>query len=87
MPQPASTKSAPPPTYGDVVHLVGDLDETTVTAIVATGASYVDIETAVKWATGDAEQLDKSHRDMSREAKAVYDILIADPAYAAETER
>ena len=76
-----------PPKHADVVHLVGDLDETAITAILATKASYVEIEEAVKWATGDAEQLGKSGRALSPSAEAVYDILMADPAYASDAER
>jgi len=76
-----------PLSHDDVIHTVGDVDETVVSAIIATGAAYIDVEEAVKWATGDAEQLGKSGRGLSPAGQAVYDILMADPAYAPEAER
>ena len=75
------------PTHADVVHLVGDVDDTAVAAILATKASNMDIEEAVKWATGDAEQLGKSGRELTAAAESVYDILVADPAYAPDTDQ
>ena len=76
-----------PLTHDDVIRLVGDVDDAVGTAILATGATYVDVEEAVKWATGDAEQLGKSGRGLSPAAEAVLDILMADPAYLPEVER
>jgi hypothetical protein len=76
-----------PPSHADVVALVGDLDDAVVAAIIGTGASYVEIEEAAKWATGDAEQLGKSGHGLRGAAAAVYDILMADPAYETEAER
>ena len=88
MPKPAGKpKSTLPPTHAEVIHLVGDLDDGVIASILATKASYVEIEEAVKWATGDAELLDKQARAMSPAVEAVYDILMADPAYAPETDR
>ncbi len=71
----------PPVTHSDVIHLAGDIDEAAVSAILATKASYVEIEEAVKWAGGDAEQLGKAGRTLSSAAEAVYDILTADPTF------
>lgn len=76
-----------PPSYADVVHLVGDVDDTVITAILETRASYGEIEEAVMWATGDAEQLGKTRHEMDAATARVYDILMADPAYAPEAER
>jgi len=70
-----------------VVRLAGDLDDIVVAAILGTGATYVEIEEAVKWATGDAEDLGKSGQTLSAAAASVYDILTADPAYAPEADR
>ena len=68
-------------THADVTHLTGDLEDATVAAILATKATYVEIDEAVKWASGDAEQLGKSGRELSAAAEAVYDILTADPTF------
>lgn len=74
-------------THADVIHLAGDIDESAVAAIVATNATYNEIAEAVKWAEGDAEQLGKSGRELSPAAEAVYDILIADPVFAPDSDR
>ena len=80
------TAHAPSPTRADVVHLIGDLDQTAVTAILTTKASYLEIQEAVKWAIGDAEELGKQGREMTPTIEAVYDILVADPVFALEPE-
>lgn len=68
-------------TRDDIIHLVGDADDALVTAIIQTGATYVEVEEAVKWASGDAEDLGKEEREFSLAAEAVYDILASDPAF------
>ncbi|HTY65638.1 MAG TPA: hypothetical protein VMH36_03240 [Alphaproteobacteria bacterium] len=70
------------PTHDDIIHLVGDVEDATVMAIEATRATYVEVEEAVKWATGDAEQLGKAGRPLSGPAEAVYNVLLTDPAFA-----
>lgn len=35
--------------HEDVAHLVGDLEDATVAAILATGATYQEVEQALKW--------------------------------------
>lgn len=76
------------PTRADIVHLVGDVEDATLAAIEATRATYAQIGEAVKWATGDAEQLGKAGRTLSAPAEAVYNILLTDPAFTpAERER
>ncbi len=81
MAQQSASATPPAVTHADVTHLTGDIDDATVAAILATKASYVEIEEAVKWASGDAEQLGKSGRGLSPAAEAVYDILMADPTF------
>ncbi len=77
----SANPNPPVVTRADVTSLAGDLDDATVAAVIATKATYVEIEEAVKWASGDAEQLGKSGRDLSPAAEAVYDILMADPTF------
>ncbi|GEM_PF-2312503 len=65
----------------DLVHLVGDLDDTALSAILETGASYVEVEEAVKAVIGNAEDLARLRRALSARAEAVYDILMTEPAF------
>jgi hypothetical protein len=83
----AGLSALAPVTHKDVLQLAGDLDDATVVAILKTGASYVEIEQAVKWLTGDAEDLGKQGRVPSSAASAVYDILMTDPAFNLSRER
>jgi hypothetical protein len=75
-----------PPSRDEVVRLVGDVDDAVVAAIVATGATYIEIEEAVNWLSGDPEGLARLGRSLSPAAQAVCDILAADPMFAADEE-
>ncbi len=80
---PQRTANQPPsppakPSREDVLHLVGDIDDATVTEILRTGASYVEIEEAAAWLSGEGEQLGKAGRGLSTTAEAVYEILATD---------
>ncbi len=79
--KPTNPTRLPPPTRDDVIHLAGDVDDDVVTAILGTGATYVEVEEAVKWALGNAEELPKQARRLSPAAEAVYGILASDPAF------
>lgn len=68
-------------THDEIAHMVGDLDDAVTTAILRTGANYREVEEAVKWASGDAEDLGKTGHQLSPAAKAVFDILVSDPNF------
>ena len=70
--------------HEDVAHLVGDLEDATVAAILATGASYQDIEQALKWAGAASDEPRLNAHGMTPTAELVFDILVSDPAYAEE---
>lgn len=68
----------------DIAHLVGDLEDGTIAAILASGATYAEIEQALKWLGGGRDEPRLNAEGLSPRAEAVFDILIADPAYAAD---
>ena len=72
--------------HDDVVHLVGDLDDATIAAILATGATYEEIERALKWAGAGLDEPRLDSHGMTPTAEQVFDILLSDPAYALEEE-
>jgi len=72
------------PTREDVTHLTGPLDDAVIADILATGASYAEVADAVNRISGDPEEVGKGGRALSRAAKAVYDILEADPVFAVD---
>lgn len=79
-------RSSSAPTRDQIISLIGDVDDATVVAILGTGASYVEIEEAARWAGGEAIAAIE-RVPLSRAASAVYDILVTLPAFAASEER
>lgn len=65
----------------DVSHLVGDLDDAAIAAILATGATYAEIEQALKWIGGGREEPHLNSEGLSPTAERVFEILLSDPAY------
>lgn len=53
----ARTRNAMLPSSEDVCRILGELDDSKVTAILALGASVADLEQAAAWASGAAEPL------------------------------
>lgn len=72
---------APALTRTEIVHLVGDLEDATVAAILGSGATYRDVETAAQYAAGTDEALGKRRLDLGPAAQAVYDILTSDTGF------
>jgi hypothetical protein len=71
-------------THEDVAHLVGDLDDATIAAVLATGATYEEIEQALRWAGAGPDEPRLNAHGMTPTAELVFDILLRDPAYAEE---
>ncbi|MBM4073559.1 MAG: hypothetical protein FJ271_32255 [Planctomycetes bacterium] len=68
------------PTREDIVDLLGDVDDATVTAILSTGASLVEIVEAARWAAGEAIAA-VERRPLSGPTSVVYDILVTTPTF------
>ncbi|MGH7185274.1 MAG: hypothetical protein ACREIB_03215 [Pseudomonadota bacterium] len=63
---------------GQQVHdIIGDIEDTKVAAIVATGATLDDLEAAVAWAAGENNVMGDARHLASPTIAAVYDILTA----------
>lgn len=75
-----------PLSHEDIVRLVGDLQDATIVAIEATGATYAEIEQALKWTGGGREEPRLNAEAMTPRAELVCDILLADQGYV-EAER
>ncbi|MDQ7246943.1 hypothetical protein [Dongia sedimenti] len=86
----ATSETRPRPQHleaKDVAHLVGDLEHATIAAILATGATYAEIEQALKWLGGGHEEPRLNSEGLSPTAEIVYDILLADPAYDEDSDQ
>jgi len=73
-------------THDDIVRLVGDLDDSVIAAILASGATYVEIEQALKWAGAGVEDPQLKAIGLTANAERVFNILMADPAFVADEE-
>lgn len=69
-------------TRDEITRLVGEVDEMTISEILATDASPTEIEQAARWAAGEAVVRPERH-ELSGRAEAVYDLLMGDPAFRA----
>ena len=65
----------------DIVGVCGDIVDWKIAAIIATGASLAELETANAWAIGEDEFLGEEHEPLSGPTARVYDILVADDAF------
>lgn len=83
---PVESNGPPELTREEVIHLLGEVEDVVVTAILRTGASYADVERAQLLAAGDPGDLGKEGLELGPLAEAVYDILTSDPALL-EVER
>ncbi|MGE0096553.1 MAG: hypothetical protein AB7M05_03910 [Alphaproteobacteria bacterium] len=68
-----------PPARAEIVRVVGTLDDATLAAIAATGASLSEIERAAKRAAGEGEGV--ARQPLGVAAEAVFDLLSACPEF------
>lgn len=68
----------------DVLRLVGDIDDATIAEILSTGATYAEIEQALKWVGAAAETPGLDSEGLTPTAELICDILLSDPAFADE---
>ncbi|MGC8535303.1 MAG: hypothetical protein ACP5QR_07180 [Rhizomicrobium sp.] len=65
-------------TKDELLQLVGKADDTTLIEILALSPSLAEVEEAVLWAEGEAEELAKSGHSLNGKAARIYEILTAD---------
>jgi len=74
-------------TRDDVAHLIGDLDDAVIAAILATGATYVEIEQALKWVGAGAEEPRLNAHGLTPAAELVCDILLSTSEFSDDEAR
>ena len=60
----------------DVRHIVGDLDDVRIAAILATDATVEEVEEAAAWASGESDTMGELERPLEGVVATVYDILM-----------
>jgi hypothetical protein len=68
-------------THDMVVHLVGEIGNARIAAILAIGPTLEEIEEAVAWAAGESDVMGEERLPLSGVAAQVYDLLTADEDY------
>ncbi|WP_303978789.1 hypothetical protein [Dongia mobilis] len=71
-------------THDDVTRLVGDLDDSVIAAILATGANYTEIEQALKWIDAGLEEPRLNAQGLTPIAELVCDILLSTTEFSSE---
>ena len=74
-------------TRDDVAHLIGDLDDSVIAAIIATGATYIEIEQALKWVGAGPEEPRLNAHGLTPTAELVCDILLATSEFGDDDAR
>ncbi len=71
-------------TREQVIDVLGDIDDAKIADIIATGATYEDLEEAAVWAAGEDDVMGKLRRPLVGVAARVHEILTADEEYEEE---
>jgi len=64
-------------TASHVRSVVGDIDDTALASIVATGASVEEFEEAYAWAQGESDVVGETERPLAGRVRQIYEILVA----------
>jgi hypothetical protein len=67
-----------PLTRAEVAGVCGDILDWKIKAIIESGATLAELETAAAWAAGADEVLGEEREPLTGATAAVYDILVAD---------
>jgi phosphoglycolate phosphatase-like HAD superfamily hydrolase len=60
----------------DVRHILGDLDDAKIAAILATEATPEELEEVAAWASGESDVMGELERPLEGVVATVYDILM-----------
>jgi hypothetical protein len=64
-----------PLTGTEIRHVLGDVMDAKVAAILRIGATREDLDAAIAWLAGDTETLSESGHPLSGKAAEIYDVL------------
>lgn len=65
-------------TKDELLHLVGKADDATLIEILGLSPTLGEVEEAVLWAEGEADDLAKSGHSLSGKAARIFEILTAE---------
>jgi hypothetical protein len=67
--------------HDEVVRLCGDLQDSTVQAIVDSGGTVADLEIALAWAGGEDDIMGEERKPLEGIPATIYDVLTRDPEF------
>ncbi|MFQ5973776.1 MAG: hypothetical protein ACE5Q3_15730 [Alphaproteobacteria bacterium] len=65
-------------THDEIAAVVPDISDAQAAAIIATGATWRQLEEAVAWATGESDVMGELRHRLDATVASVYDILVAE---------
>ena len=71
-------------TRSDVVHALGDDEDTAIAAIMALGPTYGEFHIALAWARGESDVMGEQRKALDGKAGQIYEILAADEVSLAD---
>ena len=74
-------------THEDIQHLCGDLPDWKATKILASGATFKDLEVAMTWARGEDDIIGPAKHPLEGHAALLYEIITADEDIWGENHR
>lgn len=74
-------------THDDILHLCGELPDWKVARILASEATYEDLNTAMTWAGGQDDVIGPAEHPLTGRAAALYEIITADEDIWGENQR
>jgi hypothetical protein len=77
----ANSSAAAPLSRAEIARVCGDILDWKIKAIIESGATLSELETASAWAAGADEVLGEEREPLTGATAAVYDILIADEEF------
>lgn len=84
---PPEEKRGTPLLASEVRRIVGDVPDSRVLAILATGATLEELEEAVAWANAESDVMGELELPLTGTIAQLYEILTIDEALEAEAER
>jgi hypothetical protein len=86
MPAPKPDQSAHSVAADDVRHIVGNVTDDTLSAVLKCVPSVAELEVVASYLRGEGAQVDRAGHPMTGKVAQLYDILNADALYAEEEE-
>lgn len=73
--------------HDDIVHIVGDLEDSKIAAILAITPTAQEVEAAVLWTEAESDVVDELEQPLTGATALIYEILITRKDFGEEEHR